>query len=241
MEELRRLYDNGLPFPSDFKEEIILPLIEDLKRRPSMLIIDGAPGTGKTTLGVHIVDLINGFPMDLVDNKQLAMGGPDLMIKAEDCRKAKLKVILYDEADLDKRGSLTRFNSNLMGFFREYRSMEILIILIIQNVSWLDSRIFDVGLVEGLVHLYDPQDGYTRYSVYDLENLSYLLFNMVRMGMQKRKAYSITHGYKRGQFLNLPPERAAQLEKISNSQKRESRKKRIKNTISIVKGKSGGK
>ena len=231
MEKLKTfLYENGLPFPSDLVDDIIdLKALSNLKRVPSILIIDGAPGTGKTTLGVHIMDVVNGKDTELVgDVPQVAMGGDSLIKKAEQCHKLGLKAILFDEADLDKRGSLTKYNSNLFGFFREYRSLGILIIICIQNVSWLDNRIWELGAVDGLIHLYNPQEGYTDYTVYDLENLSYLLYRMDKMGMQRRKAYSIVKGYKRGHFLPLPNIRQAQLDSLSNQQKATSRRKRTK-------------
>lgn len=229
----KELYDHGLPFPEDFANEVITPCIQNLKRTPSILVIDGPPGTGKTTLAVHIADYVNGSPMDLSkDSLQLAMGGDDLINKAEPCSKKGFKVLIFDEADLDKRQSLTKYNQNLFGFFREYRSLSILIIVIIQNVSWIDNRLWELGVIEGLIHLHDPQENYTSYQVYDLENLSYLLYRMDKMGMQKRKAYSIVHGYKRGHFLNLPEDRRKALELLSNKQKAESRKRRKQVPIS---------
>ena len=79
-------------------------------------------------------------------------------------------------------------------------------IIIIQNVAWIDNRIWELGAVQGLIHLHDPDDNFTRYQVYDLENISYLLYRMDKLGMYaRRKAYNFCHGYKRGQFLPLFP------------------------------------
>lgn len=231
----RYLYDHGLPFPKDLAEDVILPIITNLKRVPAVLIIDGAPGTGKTTLAVQIADYVNSLqnqePVALASrtNKQLAFGGRDLSIKAEQASEAGYKVVIFDEADYDKRNWASTFNKNLSAFFREYRSLEILIIVIIQNVAWLDNRIWELGAVQGVIHLYDPEDNFTRYQIYDLENLSYLLYRMDKLGMYaRRKAYSFCHGYKRGQFLPLFPDRQKALDRLSDRQKKESRKKKIK-------------
>ena len=178
----RYLYDHALPFPQDLADEVIKPLIKNLKRVPNILVIDGAPGTGKTTFATEIADFGNDInsqePVDLTvkGNKQLAFGGKDLAFKAEEASKAGYKVVIFDEADYDKRNWASTFNKELSGFFREYRSLEILIIIVIQCVAWLDNRIWELGAVQGVIHLYDPQDNFTRYQVYDLENLSYLLF-----------------------------------------------------------------
>ena len=108
--------------------------------------------------------------------------------------------------------------------------MKILVIIVIQSVSWLDNDLHDGGLIKGLIHLHDPTDNYTRYAVYDLENLSYLLDRMDKLGRhKKRKAYTIVHGYKRGQFLDLPPERRKQLQALSDSFKKKTRKSISKN------------
>ena len=153
-------YNHGYPFSESLFTDVIKPCIKNLKRHPSILVIDGTAGTGKTTLAVQLVDAINKQEMDLENGDQLAFGGKDLIAKAEKVSEAGLKVIIFDEADIDKRGALSRFNLNLIGFFREYRSLSILIILIIQNVSWLDNRLFEMGVVDGLIHLYSPTDLY---------------------------------------------------------------------------------
>lgn len=227
-------YDlGGMPFHHSLAKDVLLPCIKNLQRKPKILIIDGPPGTGKTTLGVHCVDWINNyFNKDEMllgkDSIQLAQGGQQLMEKSELCNNEGYKVIIYDEADLDKRGSLTRYNANLFGFFREYRSLGLLIILIIQNVEWLDSRLWSLGAVVGLVHLKNPTKEYTEYEVYDMDNLSFLLYRMEKLGKFKMiKAYSFNKGYMRGQFLDLPPERRALLRGESDLQKKKSRKRRI--------------
>lgn len=228
----RYLYDHGLPFPEDLRDDVLLPMVENLKRVPSILVIDGAPGTGKTTLGVEIGDTINDHfgqePVCLTvkGNKQLGFGGKELLEKSEEAAEAGFKVVIFDEADYDKRNWASSFNKQLSKFFREYRSLSILIIIIIQNVAWIDNRIWELGAVQGLIHLYGPEDNFTRYQVYDLENISYLLYRMDKLGMYaRRKAYSFCHGYKRGQFLPLFPERQKALDDLSNAQKKRSRKK----------------
>lgn len=235
-EPKRYLYDHGLPFPKDLRDEVIRPICKNLKRVPSILIIDGAPGTGKTTLAVEIGDSVNDdnnqepIIMSVKGNKQLAFGGKDLVNKAEEAAEAGYKVVIFDEADYDKRGWASRFNKELNGFFREYRSLSILIIVIIQNVAWLDNRIWELGAVRGVIHLHDPAPNFTRYQVYDLENLSYLLYRMEKLGVYaRRKAYTFCHGYKRGQFLPLFPERQRALDTLSDAQKKESRRIKRKN------------
>jgi hypothetical protein len=229
------VYEHGLPFSQDLASDVIDPLVKNLKRIPNILIIDGAPGTGKTTLAVEIADYINKkngqqpLTLTVKGNKQLAFGSKELMQKAEEAAGAGFKVCIADELDFDKRNWASSFNKDISSFFREYRSLAILIIIIIQNVAWIDNRIWELGAVQGLIHLHDPEQNYTSYQVYDLENISYLLFRMDKLGMYaRRKAYSFSHGYQRGQFLPLPDERQAALDCLSDAQKKSSRKKKIK-------------
>jgi len=232
----RYLYEHGLPFPQDLKEEVLKPLIRDLNREPSIIVVDGTAGTGKTSFGVLLADCVNEMnghpPIDLTPdgNTQLGHGGLDLTERSEKASEAGFGVFIFDEADFEKKGTLTKYNRNLHKFFREYRSIRILVIIINQSVSWLDNDLHDGGLIKGLIHLHDPTDNYTKYAVFDLENFSYLLDRMDRLGRhKKRKAYSIVHGYKRGQFLDLPPQRREQLRHLSDSFKKKTRKSIAKN------------
>ncbi|RLC36717.1 hypothetical protein DRH27_04810 [Candidatus Falkowbacteria bacterium] len=229
-------YEHGLPFPQDLKKEVLEPLIRDLNREPSILVLDGTSGTGKTSLAVHLADCVNEMNGQLIvdltpqNNIQLGHGGVDLTEMSEKASEAGFIVFIFDEADFEKKGTMTKYNRNLHKFFREYRQLKILIILVIQSVSWLDNDLHDGGLIKGLIHLHDPTKNYTSYSVYDLENLSYLLDRMERLGRhKKRKAYTVVHGYKRGQFLDLSPERREQLRLLSTSFKKKTRKAIVKN------------
>lgn len=220
------VYEHGLPYSEDLSKEVITPISKKLKRIPRVLIIDGTSGTGKTTLATEIADEITGQEIDLDPETciQLARGGLELTEKAEECKKKGFKVIIYDEAsDLNRRGAMTRFNREMTTFFATYRSLGMLIIICIQSVHQLDV-VNDLGLTVGLIHLHDPQNHYTNYMVYDLENLSYLLTFMDKNPRRRRKAYGISKGYKRGRFLDLPPKRAKQLETLSNTQKKKARK-----------------
>jgi len=217
------IYAHGMPFSEDLATEVLQPLYIT-RRLARAILIDGIPGTGKTTMAVHITEYLQGFPVDF-DNGciQLAMGGLQLMEKGELCSKKGLKIVIYDEAaDLNKRGAISKFNRELIGFFNKYRAYNILLIIVLPVFWHLDTDLFDLGIIQGLVHLYDAQDNHTSFGVYDYSGMGYLRMWADKFQYNKRMTYVRQRPYFVGHFLPLPPERQQQLDAISLEQKQQS-------------------
>ena len=231
------VYDHGLPF-----SEILAANIDDLmsrikKKKASLAIFDGGVGEGKTTLGAaHIVDYVNikygnGQPVDF-NGPQVAMGGKEFGEKLLVCHDKKFLVIAYDEAgDFDKKTTLSRFNRQLMRVFEMYRGFKILVILCLPRFYKLENELFDLGIPRLLIHCEDRTENQGNFRAFDLEQMYYIKHWASKI-IVKPKCYDNGMPNFYGHFLDLPPERSAELDRVSVASKRQETKK----TVFDVKG-----
>ena len=207
------LYDNGYPIGDGLVNDLNAYRRRVHNKNAVMLVVDGGYGSGKTTIGVEIADYLEGKPIDL--DTQLARGGDEFQEKLDQCVKLGYKVIVYDESgDFNKRGSLTSFNQRLNRSFDICRQFEIIIILCVNIIAILDEQIFYKQIVRGLIHCGGRTPTQGEYKTYSLEAIFILL---EKMSKTKKKPMVYTQIYPNyiENFLDLMPERAEQLEKIS--------------------------
>jgi hypothetical protein len=213
----RHTYDSGLPFGKKLGENLKDQVERVAGNKASMIVIDGQVGEGKTTLAVQCADFIQGSPIDL--KIQLAMGGGDFTSKMKICYAAKKIVIIYDEAgDFNKRGSLTKFNAMLNRIFETFRTFKIIVILCLPSLNVLDNTLFDKGIVRLVIHCYDRDNYYGRYKGFSLYRAFYIR-EFMKKNVVKPQAYIRTGANFYGCFLDLPPERSRELDKISTEGK----------------------
>lgn len=224
------LYECGYPYTESLFTDVLLP-ITNKARGIGCLIIDGVPGSGKTTLAVHLCDTIEKRPISigLKDHPQIAMGGEELIEKALKCHEAGYHSIIYDEAgDFSKRSAITSFNKTLINFFEKCRALRINIFICLPNVCFLDNALFGIGVVDGLIHCHTKHKTYTEYGVYDTESLGWLRYYASKWPFHPWKAYTLCRPYMRGAFLPLPPDRDADLNTLSTQQKVKSIRKQLR-------------
>jgi hypothetical protein len=232
----RFYYDTGLPFSLSLKIDL-----DDLKQRTlienkaSMLIIDGLIGLGKTTLASHCADYLNGgyeqvtkrkfkvIKEKLIDlQKQLALGGNDFAKKLRICHEEGFVVLIYDEAgDFNSRGALTKFNAMVNRVFEVFRAFKVIVILCLPSFTSLDKSLITKGVPRLLIHITDRNQDYGDYKVYSLWHIHYLLDKMKKL-VVKTDSFRLTQPVKRGHFLDLPNERAKELDEISTKSKLET-------------------
>lgn len=188
------LYSNGLPFSSKLAENL-----EAIKKRtyynrrrlPSMVIVDGMSGLGKTTLAALIGSYLQGEPIDLKNQK--GEGYERFLECLPWCIENKKKVIIYDEAgDFERKATQTKANRAINRVFDTYRTFGIVVIVILPNVGVLDSGPFDKGIPRLLVHLFDGNDNYTEFSGYSLVGMMWVRHHMQIMARKypiKQRAY----------------------------------------------------
>jgi len=223
----KTIYKHGLPFDATLKENLDEQLNLRIKAKfPSLLIIDGQQGEGKTTLLTHIIDYINsihGLPecdLSIKHHPQLAMGSTEFFKSFNICRSKNLPIIGYDEAgDFSKRGSISRLNALLNRVFETFRSSKIIVILSLPNFNILDSHLFDLGVPRGLLHCHGRMDTitYGNYSGYSLYGMNWIRYWFDKFSKPLRhQCYSKTFPNFRGHFKNLPTDRANKLSSLSD-------------------------
>lgn len=237
-----RLYQNGLKFSQLLKDNLknYISLVED-QRKGCILLVDGMLGEGKTTLAIEIGDEINkekGLPPIILEPGkafQYAMGGEDFKRKFDYCATNGLPCLVYDEAgDFSKRGSLTKFNSQLNRIFETSRSAKVIIIIVLPFFNILDSHLFRIGVVRVLINCYNKNQkaGYGDFRGFGLYKINLLkkYIDLAKNPSNKKvdiACYRYTSPNFRGHFLNLDESRAEALAKVCDDFKAKERKKQI--------------
>lgn len=219
-------FKNNLPFDDTMDRN----LKEQLDRRidkhfPSVLIVDGPQGCGKTTFDILAMDRINffrGYPpvkLEVRDHPQLSMGGLEFIKNFNICKQEGYSVCAYDEAgDFSRRGSLTSFNYMINRRLDTARGSNMVIILSLPNSNILDNYLFDqLQIVRGLIHITRASPNYSDYAVYDLQQIKWIRYWFEKLPKAiKHQCYDKVIPNFRGHFLNLDSVRKVQLAKISN-------------------------
>lgn len=236
----RYIYDNGLPFGDPLKKAIDQQTERINDRRASLIVIDGAVGTGKTTLAVQIMDYINKIngkePVSLAikDHPQLALGGKEFTGNFRACHKLGLPVITYDEAgDFSRRGAITGFNMMINRLFETYRGFKIIVIVCLPSVNVLDSQIFTNQIPRLLLHIPSRNNHQAEIYAYSLSQMNWIRdkFDSLPKGA-KHKCYNYVITNFKTHALNLEPGREKKLDKLSTYGK----KALLKNTEIEIKG-----
>lgn len=229
-------FENGLPFYSEEfckneKEEKTNAIQYNLdkiyertaKRLPSVIIIDGGSGEGKSTYGTLIVDYYNKKdnkePMKL-KGIQYAKGGKEFTKKLKQVYNEGYHAIIYDEAgDLNRKTTLSRFNRTMDMVFNQVRIYELIIILITQSVGYLENDLFTKGIVRMLINCYGRKDLKISYfRAYELDRINYLR-QAIKKEVTPSKAYQKITANNYGKFYNLSKEREEELHEIGFNKK----------------------
>ena len=230
MKSKRYFYEHGKPYEAkeQIEHAIDTQILRVQHKKPSMIIIDGVMGSGKTTFAIHQADYINSKhnlpPLDLSkDNIQYAIEGADFTTKLRKCYEEGMPVIIYDEAgDFNRKGALTGFNKNLEQIFRTYRAYKIIVILCLPNFVVLSKDLFRDAVPRMLYHCGYRNYHYGKSTCYSLLSMLYILKQM-----KDQKTVIEQHSYKKGRpsfrtrFLDLEPERSLSLERLSMKGKKD--------------------
>lgn len=219
---MANVYKHGLPFSEKLAENIDDGLERVKKNKATCFVIDGGVGEGKTTLAIHIADYINQkyggigpVSLDIKDHPQLAMGGKQFAKQMRICFIGGFIVIIYDEGgDYSKRGAMTQFNAFLNRIFETYRAFRIVVIICLPSMAVLENTLFDNRIPRMILHCQGRDDKDGSFKAYSLHRAFYLRYHMKKLE-DKSFAYSVVEPNFVGHFLNLSPERAKALDKLT--------------------------
>jgi hypothetical protein len=209
-------FKNGLYFNGGLADNLDKQKERIYKGKASLIIIDGIPGEGKTTLGIHLLEYYQSGVIDY--NKQYAMGFADFSKKLGACVKEGMHVIIYDEAgDYNKRGWASAINRHLNRIFEVYRQFKILIIMIGPSFYKYDSDLILTGVPRLLIHCYGRTETYGKYKGYGLWRMTHIKKKMDNKQVAcKHEVYNWTVPNFKGLFKDLPKDRAEKLRNISS-------------------------
>jgi len=212
----------GTPFSNEVITDNLKIINERVTKKnlASVILIDGGLGKGKTTTAVQMASFIQGSPIDF--NKQLALGGGELMDKLIICQKEKLPVLVYDEAsDFNRRGALTKFNAEVNRVFDVCRAFKVVILVVLPCVVVLDKDLFNKGIVRAVIHVADKSKNFNLCWVYSAYRACYLVRDLKdsKKNPVLGKAYLKTHFNFDFRTYDLIKDRSKELEKFSTASK----------------------
>jgi hypothetical protein len=187
------------------------------ENKPSIIIVSGPLGSGKTTLGVRMADVIEG--KEIIMSEQLSNGGADFQEKLQRCVINKRKTIIYDEAgDFNKKSVMTRFNKNMNRIWDTFRTHRIIPIIILPDVMNLDSQPIRNQSMRLLVHCGERDKSGGKYKGYSLADYFWLAHHS-KKAVIKPSIYATQKPLYKERFIKLSEERQKELDQISTQAK----------------------
>lgn len=226
------LYKNGSPYDKrDLIDKNLYEAVLALKsKQPVVIVIDGGQSTGKSTLGIHLLDSLNKIygkqevDLDEKDNKQYAFGGEQFIKKLPLCQEAELPAIEYDESgDYSRKGALSRFNKTMDRAMDMVRIYQVAIVIVVHNFAkQVPSELIDKQIATVLIHCLkrEPGVGHVEAKVYDYSGMCWIRHNM-KTEVIPENAYKKVYPNFHFRFKDLRPERSVLLDKLSGMKKKE--------------------
>lgn len=230
MQDYKTKYKNGTPFEDyeKVKKNIQRFIIRKNNKKPVFIVIDGASSSGKTTLAIHLADLINkehGLPEIEISKESIQLGtySEDFIKKLTKAGEKGYPVIIFDEGgEYNKRGWATKLNRILDRVMDTFRAYKIIIIFILHDMNELPQHIWNIKLPTCLIHLKERPDN-KKYGIsmwYDLKSMYYIK-HYRRTDIFPEASYDKVYPNFRTKFLDLPPERSKALDTVSTTHKKQ--------------------
>lgn len=227
------LYDNGTPFdkPELIYNNLIGGSIPYLKtKQPVFEVLVGGQSTGKTTLGIHFIDIYNflyGLPLtDLSNQKniQYAQGSKEFLHKLPQCAQEGFPASEWDEAGTySRKNSLTTDNKTMDESLDVLRVHRVAVIVCRHDIHKIPREMLDHEILGFLIRckMRKPEQDYVEAEVYDFIGSQYII-DYINKGMKPQQVYNkLVYPAFHFRFKDLSPKRSAQLDVLCSRKKKD--------------------
>lgn len=189
------LYRNGYPWNDALQqnlEDLDKRTFKSKRKKPTIIIIGGASGWGKTTLATLIGSWFQGELIDLKHQK--AEGAKDFGKCLDYCMQNNKRVLLYDEAgDFSKDSVQTIVTKNINRVLDTWRTFRILLIMIAPDVGVFPNAPFDKKLPRLYINMTGGSDVQSNYDAYSYVGMSWIRFKILQLRRKHALAHIIAH------------------------------------------------
>jgi hypothetical protein len=227
------LYDNGTPFdkPELIYNNLIGGSIPYLKtRQPVFEVLVGGQSTGKTTLGIHFLDIYNFlFGLNFVDlsndkNQQYAQGSKEFLHKLPICAQEGFPASEWDEAgSYSRKNSLTTDNKIMDESLDVLRVHKVAVIVCRHDIHKIPKEMLDHEILGFLIRckMRQPESDYVEAEVYDFIGAQYII-DYINKGYKPQQVYNkLVYPAFHFRFKDLSPKRSEQLDKLCSRKKKD--------------------
>ena len=227
----KNLYDNGTPFdkPELIYDYLIGRSIRYLKgKSPVVFVLVGGQSSGKTTLGVEIIDIYNHLHklplMDLTNSKnpQYSQGGKDFLHKLPICGQEGFPAHEWDESGrYSRKNALTEMNKDMDEAMDVLRVHKVAIIVCRHDIHKIPKEIVDHEILGCMIRckMRDPESDYVEAEVYDFVAVQYII-EYINKGIKPQQVYNkLVYPSFHFRFKNLSPKRSDMLDQLSSRKK----------------------
>lgn len=135
-------------------------------------MIIGEPGTGKSTVGLHLLNLYMGESAS-VDYVALTRQGFAKALKQSSLSEQP-RCVMYDESNISKRDSSTKFNKQIIDLFLAIRGMNIFHIWCSPSLDMLDKH-FIYERLKSVILCTSKKDGVRSYFYFPVKEIQKII------------------------------------------------------------------
>jgi hypothetical protein len=225
------LYDNGTPF--DKPELIYGMLIQNsipyLKtNQPVFIPFIGGQSSGKTTLGIHFIDIYNYlYDQPLTDlkepkNPQYSQGNKDFLHRLPICGEQGYHAHEWDEGGrYTRKNSLTQDNKILDEALDVLRVHKVAVIYCRHDIHKIPREMIDHEIIGYMIRckMRNPEADYVEAEVYYFIGVQYII-DFINKGMKPQQVFNkLVYPAFHFRFKNLSPTRSRQLDQMCSDKK----------------------
>lgn len=190
-------HDDGLSFVVETLQKHMRAAEDD-----GLLVITGAPGTGKSMLAMHLVSRYSKKPKA----EQFALTQESFARAHQRAKEASLRkdydgaFVVYDEADVNRRASLTQWNRDLINLYMTNRVFQLLHVWCWPSLHLLDQAFVQERITGVFFIATKDKDRPRRYVYYPRASLLKMVDAGINLTHHALKKHASKYGYYVGWF-----------------------------------------